>query len=384
MAFSDIFLRSVIQPDTVALASPWSDNSHLETLTLADLGVAVDQFPATRTSAMQIATVAKGRNLICTSVARMPLIALRNGDPTTTPELLEQLEPGVANFITLSWTVDSMLFHGRAFWLITERNTDGTPMHIRYVPESKLETKDGILVRAFDRPVSPRDSIRIDSNSEGFLNYGSGVIREALEIEAAAREAGASPVPSVVLKAKEGSLDLAPEKIQSMLSQWSANRRKRGGSASYLNATTEIEALGQHAENLLIDARNVAALQVARALGLPEWAVSASIVGQSLSYSNQGSRNRELLDALTGYILSVEQTLSLFFPGLAVKFDTTELLRADTADRYAAYAVAIGSGVLTVNEARSIENLPPLSDEDRALNTPVHPIAPESNPQESA
>ncbi len=329
-------------------------------------GLTPDTLPVNRTSAMQIASIAKGRNLIVTSIARMPLKATRNGTQATNqPTLLTQLEVGTPNFITLSWTVDSMLFHGRAFWLITGKTFDGRPLHIKYVPESQVETKDGQLVKAFGKTVSRADFIRLDANNEGFLAYGSGVIREAQEIELAAREAGASPVPSIVLKQSEGN-PLTQEEISSLVAQWAAARRKRGGSVAYANKSIDVESLGQHAENLLIEGRNYAALQVARALGLPAWAVDATVAGASLNYSNQASRNRELIDALTGFMTSIEQTLSLFLPsGTEVKFDTAELLKGDTKERYDAYAIGLAAGFLTKDEVRARENLDPLPVEEQ-------------------
>jgi HK97 family phage portal protein len=366
--------------DSIPLESPWADNSHLETITLAGLyGLTPDNLRINRTSAMQIASIAKGRNLIATSIARMPLKATRNGAlATTQPTLLTQLQTGTPNFITLSWTVDSMLFHGRAFWLITEKTFDGRPLHIKYIPEAQVETKDGQLVKAFGKSVGPADFIRLDANNEGFLAYGAGVIREAQEIELAAREAGASPVPSIVLKQTEGNA-LAQDEISNLVAQWTAARRKRGGSVAYANKSIDVESLGKHAEDLLIDARNYAALQVARALGLPAWAVDATVAGASLNYSNQASRNRELIDALTGFMTSIEQTLSLFLPsGTEVKFDTAELLKGDTKDRYDAYAVAIAAGFLTKDEARARENLDPLPVEEQ-----VAPEIPAERPEPS-
>ncbi|WP_431229324.1 phage portal protein [Paenarthrobacter nicotinovorans] len=353
--------------DSIPLESPWADNSHLETITLAGLyGLTPDTLPINRTSAMQIASVAKGRNLIATSIARMPLKATRNGAlATTQPTLLTQLQTGTPNFITLSWTVDSMLFYGRAFWLITEKTFDGRPLHIKYIPEAQVETKDGQLVKAFGKSVAPADFIRLDANNEGFLAYGAGVIREAQEIELAAREAGASPVPSIVLKQKSGG-SLTSEQVATMRADWTAARRKRGGGVAFANDAIDVEGMGKHAEDLLIEGRNYAVLQVARALSLPAWAVDATVAGTSLNYSNQASRNRELIDALTGFMTSIEQTLSLFLPsGTEVKFDTAELLKGDTKDRYDAYAIAIAAGFLTKDEARARENLDPLPVEEQ-------------------
>lgn len=364
------------------IASPWADASHLETMVLSDaFGITPDLLPVNRASAMQIASLAKGRNLICTSIARMPLHATKGGTPVADqPALLKQLDPHVTNFNTLSWTIDSMLFKGRAFWLISEKTFDGRPLHIRYVPEEYLEADKGILTKAFGKNVGPKDFIRLDANHEGLLNYGVGVIREAQEIEAAAREAGANPVPAINLAQQEGS-DLTEAKITSLLARWNAARRRRGGSTSYTNKGVEVQQIGQHNENLLIDARNVASLQVARALSLPAWAVDASVQGTSLSYSNQASRNREILDALTAYIVSIEQTISMFLPaGTNVKFDTAELLKEDTKGRYENYKTAIESGLLTVNEARALENLPPVQDEP--TESPVQPELQPSDTEE--
>lgn len=369
--------------DSLPLASPHADSSHLETLTIASLyGTTSDALPVNRSSAMNIASVAKGRNLIATSIARMPLVALRTGTPVyTQPTFLAQLQVGTPNFHTVSWIVDHLLFFGRSFLLITEKTFDGKPLHVRFVPESEVETKDGELVRAYGKSVNRGDYIRIDSNSEGLLTYGAGVIREAQEIELAAREAGASPVPSIVLKQKEGS-DLDRAAITELLAGWTAARRKRGGSVGYANKGIDVESMGQHAENLLIDARNYSALQVARALGLPAWALDATVQGASLNYSNQASRNRELIDSLTAFLTSIEQTLSLYLPnGTFVKFDTTELLKEDTKGRYENYASAIASGLLTVNEARAYENLEPLPEKPE-VETPVVPAEPQPIPKE--
>jgi hypothetical protein len=50
-----------------------------------------------------------------------------------------------------------------------------------------------------------------------------------------------------------------------------------------------------------------------------------------------------------------------------VKFNVDGLLRSDLSTRYAAHAVGIGSGFLTVDEARAYEDLPPLVAPDPVL-----------------
>jgi phage portal protein BeeE len=104
--------------------------------------------------------------------------------------------------------------------------------------------------------------------------------------------------------------------------------------------------------------------------------VDATVAGASLNYSNQASRNRELLDALTAFITSIEQTISLYLPnGTEVKFDTSELLKEDTKGRYENYAIALTNGFLTKDEVRALENLEPLPvEEQEAAEPPVEPL----------
>lgn len=347
-----------------ALESPWADTSNLETLTLANLyGLTPDTLPMNRSGAMAIPSLAKGRNLICGAVSRLPLVALKGTTPVATqPSFLQQLQTGVPNIVTLAWAIDGMIFHGRAWFLISARLTTGQPSALQLVPEADADVEDGVLVRAFGKPVKRSDVIRIDAIHEGILNFGRDALREAATIERLAAEVGANPVPNVVLKQREGA-DLTREQRDELLAGWRAARTKKGGSVAFVNKAIDAEAFGQAAENLLIDGRNQSSLQMSRLLGLPAWAVDASVQGQSLSYSNQASRNRELLDAVNPFIEAIEQTLSMWLPyGTQAKFDTSELLLDDTKTRYESLAVAISAGILTPNEARARENLAPLDE----------------------
>lgn len=347
--------------------SPLADSSHLETLTIADLyGTTPEEMPVNRSTAMQIAAVAKGRNLICTSIARMPLLAVKVGVPLDSqPAVLRQLTPGMPNFIVLSWVVDSLIFYGRTYLLITARSADGKPASVRYVPEGEAETQDGRLVRAFGQSVKADGYIRIDAPHEGILSYGKTVLRTAREVIQASAEAGANPIPHVVLQQKEGA-ELRQDEVNSLLSGWRASRRRRGGSAAFLSKGIQAEALGQSAENLLIAGQNNATLEIARLLGLPAHTLDGSVAGTALNYQNQASRNRELIDSLTPYIEAIQQTFALYLPtGTEAVFDTTELLRPDTKGRYDEYAVALSSGFLTVDEVRQRENLAPLPEQSQ-------------------
>lgn len=376
--------------DNIPLSSPWADNSHLERVTFETLyGLPNSTLVVNRDVAMSIAAVAKARNLIATSIASMPLYAQKNGHTLETqPALLTQLSKNTTNFNVISWTVDGLIFYGRAFWRIDEKTLDGRPRYITFVPEWKAEVNDeGQLVKAFGKDISEGQYIRIDSNNEGFLNYGREVIRTAKQFEIAAAEAGENPIPALALVQKPGTQDLDQEEITTLLAGWRSARRKRGGSIAYLNSSVDVKDLGQNSENLLIDGLNYNVLQIARALGLPAHALDATVNGSSLSYSNQGSRNRELIQAFSGFMTAIESTLSMYFPaGQNIRFDSAELLRADNKERFDAYSVAINAGFLTKDEVRAQEGLDPLPRELSQINPEQKEELPADNstPEEQA
>lgn len=69
-------------------------------------------------------------------------------------------------------------------------------------------------------------------------------------------------------------------------------------------------------------------------------------------------------------------------PEQFVKFNIDGLLRADFQTRMAGYATAIGSTVLTPNEARKLENLPPREGGDDPLPPPNMSALPATNEEE--
>lgn len=363
------------------IQSPFATDDNLEQLTLNHLlfdGVDGTAVPINRKTAMSIPAIAKGRNLIATSIARMPLVAEKANRPLATqPSFLVQLQNGVPNFTTVSWIVDNMIFFGRAFLTIEERNANGTPKSFRFVPEWEAETENGVLKKAFGKSVASNGYVRIDAHHEGFLNYGAEIIRDVKELSRTAAEVGASPVPSVILKQAANTSPLTAEEKASLMAGWSANRRKRFGSVAFLNSAVDAEVVGAPAENLLIEGRNYAVLEIGRALGIPAYFLDGSVDGASLTYTNVSGKNRQLIDeALAPYMISIEQTLSMYLPsGTNVEFDTSALLRGDIKERMDMYAVAINAGVYTANEAREMENLEPLDEPE--------PVAPVELPTET-
>ncbi len=94
-----------------------------------------------RHDAMSVPSVARARNLICGTVASIPLEYYKTstGEVIAPPRWIKQLSKNQPSFVTLTWCVDSLLFYGVAYLLVTERYAeDGRPAQFEWVANSRI------------------------------------------------------------------------------------------------------------------------------------------------------------------------------------------------------------------------------------------------------
>jgi HK97 family phage portal protein len=106
---------------------------------------------------------------------------------------------------------------------------------------------------------------------------------------------------------------------------------------------------------------NVAA--IARVFGCPPEMIAAES-GNSLTYSNVEQRSLDFLTyGVRPWLVRLETAIGALLPrSQFVRFNSGALLKATLRDRYEAHEVGIRAGFLTVNEARALEDLPPLEE----------------------
>ncbi|RZU61443.1 phage portal protein [Zhihengliuella halotolerans] len=371
MGFFD-FLRGGTSGTTSGVTSPWApEPSELERMTLADLvGLTPEDVIINRETTVGIPAVAKGLNLIKSSVARLPMVVYRNDQiAPLQPPFLNQLEPGIQNHTVIAYAVEDLILYGKAFFLITKRNTQGQAQQVKFVPHSEAEYERGILKRAFGEVVNPREFFRIDYINEGIINFGRDALKEMILIEKAAYRAGASPLPHLILRETSDKGKLSSEQKTSLIQAYSSERRKAHGSISLISSNLEPIPIGQTNENLLLEARNANAINAARILMLPASYTDAFVSGTSLSYTNIASRNKELLEAINPAIEAMEAAFSYYLVpyGSKIKFDTSELTKDDKATRFQNYQTGLAAGFLTVNEVRELEGLEPLPEPEQPV-----------------
>lgn len=360
---------AAVPAGSLEVASPFANDTQLGKLVLSDLfGTNADSLPVTRAVAMTVPAVARARNTLAPLVGRLPLRTYR-GDALmpASPLDVPETAPARSRQATMTWTMDSMLFYGRAWWVVSQRYADtGRPASFRWVPEWDARIEGGQLVGTVaGEDFAPRDVVRIDGPHEGILNFGAETIRQAQRLDSAANRIADNPVPAIELHQTTPD-SMTDDEIDKMIETWQLARRKSG--VAYTSSAVETKIHGLNPEQLIVEGRKFSALQIARMLGVPAWVVDAEVGGSSLTYSNVPSRSRELVDySLTPYLSAIEGRLSMddILPrGQWCRFDLDELLRADFGDRMNAYKVAIESKVYTVDELRAREAGTPAEQEN--------------------
>ena len=317
--------------DSVPLESPWASPNHL---------VAVDA-PAPvggmdRTTAMSVPTVARARRIIDGSITRCPLEARVGGRRADEQPIWLNRTDGVQSpHFRMTWTIDDLFFYGWSLWAL-DRDTDGRVIRADRVPYDLWDVDaDGTVVVNGNR--APAESVcLIPGIDEGLLKTSAAAIRHASQLSRLAERAARNPNAQIDLHQTSGP-PLTREQARELIDSWTAARRGENGGVAYTSETIEARELSKSEPELLIEGRNHAAVDLARACGVPAPLVDAYIAGTGhVTYENQNTRNAELIDyALAPYMAAIAARLGLddMVPrGWAVSFDLTDLTSPTIGD----------------------------------------------------
>jgi HK97 family phage portal protein len=332
---------------------------------------------ATREEAMSVPTVARGRNIICSSIASIGLEVIDRSTgmeiEDATPRVIRTPDPRVPGSATYVWTCEDLLFYGYAYWQITELFADTfrvrsvqrvSPARVTIQTNSLATEIEYYMVDGTPVPNSGIGSLVVfNGNDEGLLNRAGKTIRTGAELERAAAMYAREPVPSMVLKSNGTALPA--DRITKLLDSWGTARRNR--STAFLNADVTMEAVGFDPEKLQLNqARSYVSTELARALGIPAYYVDAE-TGSSMTYSNATNQRQSLLDfSLIPLMTSISERLSMpdFVPqSQKVMYDLSDYLRGSDLERANIYKTlnsivdAEGNPAITVEEIREAEDM---------------------------
>ena len=325
---------------------------------------------ATREQAMSVPSVARARNIICSTIGSLPLETYNHftKEHIEPNRVIMQPDPRIAGSAIYAWIAEDLLFHGVAYGQVLDSYaasdnsrvrawTRVAPNRVSFTLNSNSTIITAYQIDGIEVPNSGVGSIIVFSGlDEGVLNRAGRTIRAAQELEKAAELYAKEPVPTMVLKSN--GTNLTPERITKLLESWKVARSTRA--TAFLNADVELNALGFDPEKLQLNqARQYLATEIARAVGIPASFLSAETT--SMTYSTTVMERKALIDfSLRNIITPIEQRLSAsdFVPnGVEVRFDIDDFLRGSALERAQVYEILNRIGAMSVEQIQEEEDL---------------------------
>lgn len=326
-----------------------------------------------RKDAMSVPSIARARNLICGTVASIPLeyYNKRTGEVMAAPRWINQLAKNQPSFITINWIVDSLLFYGVAYLRVTERYAeDGRPSAFEWIANTRVTfTTDleGIMITQYyvdAYPIDMNDIVTIQGLDEGVLERAGRTIQSAIDINKAAAIASATPMSSGILK--NTGADLPPAEVSGLLAAW--KRSRQNNSTAYLTSTLEFQSTQfSPKEMMYVEAIQGLSTELARAMNVPAYMLSSEM-NQSMTYSNiQDERKQFYAMSIEPYIQAIQTRLSMddiSTAGHEVRFAVFDtFLKQDPMVELQVIEKLLTLGLITTEQAMEMTDLTPNGSE---------------------
>lgn len=318
-------------------ASPWAQwPSHLAHIDVPEW-TADYEWPVTRAEALRIPAVARARKLVCGTLARMPMrVCSAPGTPLEVqPRWVDRTDKTLSPYHRTLMAVDDLLFYGWSLFQV-ERDADMRVESLDYVPWDRWEFDPDGRITIAGVPAAPGTVCAIPGPDEGLLRFGSRAIRHADALTAIAERAASTPVPNIELH-DTSDRPMQDTDIEKLVSRWAAARRGENGGVAYTNKTIEVKPHGQQNADMVIEARNAAVVDIARAIGIPAAMLDATAAQAALTYETTQGRNGEFVDyGLSPYAAAIAARLGqddITPTGYHVEIDLTGFTSLAPADR---------------------------------------------------
>lgn len=350
-----------------------------------------------RRDALKATAILRARNLIAGVPATLPL-ELRDRRTRELDDrnwLGTQPHPRLESTVMFAFTFEDLLFESTSYWRITRRS-EGFPIEAEHLDHRAVSQHSTFgmpsQVLSEDLPFASGDPIFVDgipladglevirftSPNPPLLTYAAPAIRTVLLLDQIAGDYATDPLPFGYFQDDpdanvEDTLD--DDEVNEVIAKWEfARKHHRWG---YVETGLKLNPLEWPSprELQLVEARNHAVLELARATGLDPSDMAVNLEGTSRTYQNSVERRLDLVDfVLMPYIKAVEDRLSMgdvTARGLRAQFDIGAFARADFKTRMEGYELAIAkAGVMEVNEARKREGWPDIKAKPAPMMPP--------------
>jgi phage portal protein BeeE len=305
-----------------------------------------------RQRAMSLATVSRSRDLLASVISCMPLQMYGEMFDNVTGEMeqidlaprswLRQPDPGVTYNFLMAWTLDDLLFYGRAFWAITARTQDGFPSAYTRLPAGSISTTDQsgpvffgpsneIYFAGAQLPTA--DVVQFLSPIQGIIYSSAQTIATALKVEESRYNMAQSSLPSGILK-QTGGEPLSATELADIGAAF--NHARLSSNTAVLNEFLTYEPSNATPDKMMmIESSQSSSLALANLCGVPPYLVGVA-TGSYAYTSASESRKDLLLFGCKPYMDCLSSTLSMnnVLPrGTYCKFDTAGYLEANYAEQ---------------------------------------------------
>ena len=325
-----------------------------------------------RNLALQVPSVSRCRNLICGVIASidLELIQKSTGRKLENPVWLDQFDLRQPRSVTISYLVESLLLYGVGYLRVNSvYQDDGRPSGFEWVANTRVTVTtdqygDSVEYYEINRERVPDSGVgslvTFQSLLPGVLETGGRTIQAALDIQKAASVAAATPMATGFIK--NSGADLPEAQIQGLLASWRAARNSRA--TAYLTSTLDYQPVGYSPKDMTYnESSQYLATEIARLMNVPAYYISADM-NNSMTYQNIIDGRKEFVAySLQPFLSAIENRLSMddiTRRGNVVRFALDEtFLRADTMARLLAIEKMLTLDLITVDEARALEELSP-------------------------
>lgn len=300
-----------------------------------------------REQALSVAAVQRGRNSLC-SIATLPLVQYKGLDIVQS-SFLSQIDPDVANVVTLSQTIEDLAFDGISWWMITAQDFAGYPLAARHLDvgtvsldpppgqpnpfPSGVDARGVKIVWVAGKPVPADRLIRFDSPNPGLLTANARAIRRALLLDRLASTYADNPRPTdYFTDADDPSVDpMEDDEIDSFLAEWKA-ARKAGGTGWLPGNVKRVDINSPSPVELqLVELQRQVTLEIANGLGVDPEDLGVSTTSRTY-FNAQDRRTSKINETYAPYMSAITQRLSMgdvTRRGYVVKFDLADYLKPD-------------------------------------------------------
>jgi HK97 family phage portal protein len=336
-----------------------------------DLWGANGAMTASKAQALQVPSIKRAKDIICSTVASLPLEQYEKstGAHIEAPRVIHQPDPTVPGSAMYALTAADLFFYGNAYWQVTEAYaaTDGGRVRsATYIPYDWVAPQyaaDGLTIIGYyvngkSVPMSGLGSLVVFYGlNEGLLFTAGKTIRAALALETAAEQYAKEPAPMMVLKTN--GTNLSAERMKALKETWTTLRQSKNSTA-ILNADIDLQSFGFDPKTIqLNEARQYIALELSRACGIPAHFLGAEVT--TMTYSNTLQERRALVDfSLRPLLTAIEQRLSFqdFVPATtSIRFDLDDFLRGSALERAQVYQILNSIGAMSVEQIQQAEDL---------------------------